>query len=132
MNPYKFKTADLLLAGFIVILAAGIFFFYNKEHAFRESPSQIYAVVKIDGKEYRRYALNQDSEDTIVTERGTNQIRIHKGVVNMQSADCPDKICVHEKPISHPGETITCLPHHLTVEIEGGKPAENQPDSISN
>jgi hypothetical protein len=37
----------------------------------------------------------------------------------MTQADCPDKLCVHQKAISATGETIVCLPNKVVVEIAG-------------
>ena len=37
--------------------------------------------------------------------------------VYMESADCPNQICVHHGAISHTGETIVCLPNRVVIEI---------------
>jgi len=37
--------------------------------------------------------------------------------VYMESADCPNQICVHHSSISHKGETIICLPNRVVIEI---------------
>ena len=41
----------------------------------------------------------------------------------MIRADCPDKICVHMRPIRYAGESILCLPHRLAVTVRGGREA---------
>ena len=38
-------------------------------------------------------------------------------------ANCGDHTCVRTGKISREGEVIVCLPHRLTVEIQGGAPA---------
>ena len=42
---------------------------------------------------------------------------IRKGEAYVESAECPNQICVHHSPISHKGETIVCLPNRIVVEI---------------
>ena len=46
-----------------------------------------------------------------------NTIVINDGSVYMESADCPDKLCVKHKPVSRIGESIICLPNKLSIEI---------------
>lgn len=48
-----------------------------------------------------------------------NLLAVSASGVSMESADCPDQICVHHIPISGAGESIICLPHKLAVEITG-------------
>ena len=38
-------------------------------------------------------------------------------------ANCGDHTCVRTGAVSREGEVIVCLPHRLTVEIQGGQPA---------
>ena len=42
----------------------------------------------------------------------------------MIEADCPDKLCVHQKAIERTNETIVCLPHKVVVEIQDAKEAD--------
>ena len=42
---------------------------------------------------------------------------IENGEVYMESADCPNQICVHHSAISHNGETIVCLPNRVIIEV---------------
>jgi hypothetical protein len=39
------------------------------------------------------------------------------GKVYIESASCPDKICVNHRKIGFEGERIVCLPNRLTVRI---------------
>ena len=50
----------------------------------------------------------------------TNIVLITEGTVSMESADCPDQICVHHQRIKRSGESIICLPNKVVVSIEGG------------
>ena len=87
-----------------------------------------YAVVELDGKEIARYPLNEDTVAEIKTEDGhVNTLVIESGSANVISADCPDKLCVKQRPIKMAGESIICLPHKLVIRIEG----ESGVDAVS-
>ena len=45
-------------------------------------------------------------------------------------ADCPDKLCVHQKAVSRDGESIICLPNKVVVSIEGGE--DREMDAVAN
>ena len=61
--------------------------------------------------------LDTNGTFTVRTDLGTNVIEIKDGKVYVSEADCPDKLCVKQGPISKAGETIVCLPHKLVVRI---------------
>ena len=42
---------------------------------------------------------------------------IKDGKADMIHADCPDKICVHQKAVSAENETIVCLPNKIVVTV---------------
>ncbi|MBQ9965100.1 MAG: NusG domain II-containing protein [Clostridia bacterium] len=58
--------------------------------------------------------INTDNEITL----GTNTIVINSGAVYMKDATCKNQICVNHKKISKKGESITCLPNKVLVEVE--------------
>ena len=123
------RDAILILS---VIIVALLFFFIiegvKKDGAF--------AVVEYKGEEIARYPLGQDGVYTLQPEKdytadgepiflgGINVIRIEGGKVSMESADCPDKLCVYHYKISRTGESITCLPNRISVIIEGNSTEE--------
>ena len=73
-----------------------------------------------DGRE-KVLALGTNTTFTVTTNLGTNVVIIEGGAACIASADCPNQSCVHQKPISKPGEQLICLPHHLWVEVVAGK-----------
>lgn len=87
-----------------------------------------YAVVTLDGKEYGRYSLEKNQEIMI---NDTNLLKIENGVADMIEADCPDKLCVHQKAIQKKGETLVCLPNKIVVEI-AGEAVYNEIDAVVN
>ncbi|WP_322150715.1 NusG domain II-containing protein [Paratractidigestivibacter sp.] len=71
-----------------------------------------------DGNE-RRLPLSQDCETTVATSAGTNVVQVKDGKVCVREADCPNQDCVEQGWISDSSQQIVCLPHKLTVSIEG-------------
>ena len=59
----------------------------------------------------------------------TNLLVIKDGKADVTEADCPDKLCVHQKAISKTNETIVCLPNKVVVQVIGA--GESELDSIA-
>ncbi len=95
------------LAGFLIIVSAG-----------HKTGST--AVISVNGEEYGRYALNQETRIVLDTDWGHNVLTVSGKGIYMEEADCPDQICVRQGEISMELETIVCLPHRIVVEISSG------------
>lgn len=78
-----------------------------------------YAVVWVKGEAVARYDLEIDREIPIATDMGSNLLVIQNGYCYITEADCPDKLCTRQKIIRSTGQSIVCLPHHLSVTVEG-------------
>ena len=104
------KKRDLILIG--AILASALMIFAIVCLAAEDGA---YVVVRVDGEEVARYDLAQDGEYLLLD--GKNVLRIEGGKAYLTHADCPDRLCVRRGKISKSGETITCLPHKLTVTV---------------
>lgn len=86
--------------------------------------------VTVDGVLYGTYSLNENQEIPIEREGTvTNVLVIKDGMANMREADCPDKLCVHQRAISKTKETIVCLPNKVVVEVLGSE--ESELDSVA-
>ncbi len=81
------------------------------------------AIVRIDGDIARAFPLSRDAQETFSAHGGSNTVVISGGTVSISHADCPDRTCVNMGGISRTGEVLVCLPHHLTVSIEGASEA---------
>ena len=76
-------------------------------------------VITIDGEKYVQYPLKSGSTIEVPVD-GHNKVIIDDGVVWMEEADCPDKLCMNQGKISKAGQTIICLPNKVMVTIKGG------------
>ena len=63
----------------------------------------------------------------MLTAFGENVLEIKDKAIRVTEADCKDKWCMHQGAISRAGQTLACLPHRLTVTIEG----EGEFDAVS-
>ena len=114
MDKKKLQNDLILLA---VILAAAFAAWGVIKLA---SPAGKYAVVELDGKTIASYPLDTDTRVSIPSAGDhVNVLVIENGKANVDSADCPDRLCVKQRQISKAGETIICLPHKLIIRIEG-------------
>ena len=116
------KKQDGILIFILLAVAALFFFGYRLWN--RESPEE--AVVYVGEEEYARFPLGEDRELLIETENGTNRLVLKDGQADVTEASCPDKICVHQSPISDTGETIVCMPNRVIVTIEKASQKRNE------
>lgn len=106
------KNDNILILGilFIALVVLGIQLLHSANGTEKVK-------ITVDGKVFGTYLL---SEDRTVSVNETNIVLITEGTVSIESADCPDQICVHHQRIKRSGESIICLPNKVVVSIEGG------------
>lgn len=106
------KKNDWMLLAAVIVIVAGL---YVVNTWIIHKPGKE-VVVTVEGKLYGTYPLN---EDAVIDIQGTNRLEIRDGKADMVWADCPDKLCVHQKAIQRNGETIVCLPNQVVAEVKG-------------
>ena len=117
-----FKKADIIVYVLLVLLGAGSLLLL------KSGPLGSTAVVSVDGEEAARITLTQEYQESIIdTKYGSNTLAIEGGTIWVKESDCRGGDCTHFAPISRGGQTIICLPHHLSITIEGG---EDSPDAV--
>ena len=116
------KRKDWIL---ILIISAIVFIFtiYIKTVG---TPQGTEVIITVNREEFGRYFINEEREIVI---DGHNTLMIKDGKANMIQADCPDKLCVKQKPISRKGESIICLPNRVVVTISGEN--ADMPDAVT-
>lgn len=113
----------MILIGVIIAAALAVFVGISLYSA--GSTREAEAVVLLDGEEYGRYPLSQDTKVKIELPDGSyNLLEIKDGKADMIEATCPDKICVKHRSVSKRGESLVCLPNQVVVQIENGREAE--------
>lgn len=105
----------LLIAGILLtaLLSAAVYHLvYSKDGTIVQ--------VAVDGTVTNSFPLDTDTSYTIkTTDGGINILEIKNHCAQITEANCPDKLCVHQKAISHEGENLICLPHKVAVTITG-------------
>ena len=118
-DKYTTKRRDIVLAAVLLIL--GVTGVLIVKYGLKSGNT---ADVYIDDKLVQTIDLSVDDEYTFQTDKGSNTVEVRNGAVSMKSADCPDKVCVRMGTKNRNGETITCLPHKLVIEVHGGQEQE--------
>ncbi len=124
MKKIGFKKKDVVLI-LVIIIAAGL---ASGFHELIGADSAGCVTVKVDGVIEGVYSLGEDQEVDI--NGGTNHLVIKNGKADMTEADCPDKLCVHQKAISKNHESIICLPNKVIVEADSRENSEF--DAVAN
>ncbi len=79
--------------------------------------------ITVNGDLYGTYSLQEDRTLEIQGENGEqNTVVFENGRVYMQSASCPDHLCVEQGQIFRRGQSVVCLPNGLVITV---KDAEN-------
>ena len=114
----KTRTWILILALILGVCAVSILLT-------RRQPSLTVAIYS-DGELVRRVDLNRVKEEERYTvesdDGGSNVILVQPGRICVESADCPDQICVLEGWLPDFGLPLVCLPHNLLIQVEEGAP----------
>ncbi len=118
-NDVLFLSATALLLA--AVLAAMLLF---------RGKSGKQVVITVDREVFGTYPLSQDNVVRIDTGTSVNELTIENGTAKMTEADCPDKLCMHQKAISRERETIVCLPNKIVVTVTGG--GDSSLDAIVN
>ena len=112
LSSHKKYRSDIIFISAIVLLAITVLLvatITRKEGAV--------AVVEIDGSVVGEYPLDQNG--TFSLNGGTNVLVIENGMAYLNYSNCPDHTCEITGKVKHVGETIVCLPNHLTITIVG-------------
>ena len=120
----RFRNDIILIAFVLVICAVGCLYLF----VFRQSGDMVQ--ITVDGVLYGTYSLSEDRVEEIRTgEDGHNRLIIRDGKAVMETASCPDGICVSHRPIFRVGESIVCLPNRVVVTVIGADDAD-APDLV--
>ena len=111
----RLKKRDFLLIGGLLALALLLWICVRQVG----NRAGAYVTVTVDGEMYGTYSLDVEQEVPIRRDGvTTNVLVIAEGQADMIQADCPDKLCVHQRAISKSKESISCLPNKVVVTVE--------------
>ncbi len=108
------KKRDILLIAGILIIAAAVWLGLR----LTSSGGGSTVLVTVDGEQYASLPLGRDAELLIESaDGGENLLVISGGEARVESANCPNGVCVDTGAVSEDGELIVCLPHKVVIEI---------------
>ena len=111
------KASKLILAALaLTVMASAAWIVFRDQTA---NDPQV--IVEVDGEVYCRYDMDEvDGIIPISTPNGgENRLYVQEDLVFMDSANCPDKLCVKQGVIRDSTVPIVCLPNKVIVRIEG-------------
>lgn len=112
------KRTVILIGITVLLLGGGIAGSWYVLH--RQLPQKIAEIYQGDTMLYE-IDLSQVEEPYIITIDGENGaqnvIRVEPGAISMESATCPDGLCVQQGTISDGVLPIICLPNHIRISI---------------
>lgn len=110
-----FKTADLILVGGLLVVAAVLFLVLGRWSAQGRTVE-----VQVDGKTIATLSLDIDTTYIIDgVDGGHNTLVIAGGRATVTDATCPDGVCVRHRAIDRAGQSIICLPNKVVVNVVG-------------
>lgn len=129
-KPDRSKLLAVLIGVILMVLAFASLF----SILFTRQPSCGYvADIYQDGELLTSISLTEVTESYTFTVTGTsggqNEIEVRPSSIGILSANCPDKLCVHQGFISDSKLPITCLPNRLVIQLH---PLEQtEPNSVT-
>ena len=116
MNGGK-KARLFALCAALLLGAAGAWLFAAASRGEDASESGAVEVVQDGAVIYRftREELQEERHIRVPYGEHENVIATGGGTIRIESADCPDQICVHTGELKGDGAPIICLPHRLEI-----------------
>ena len=114
MKDKKTLVRDLALVGVLLLVGAAVAL-----AVVLSSDDGSTVVIRRNGEVIQTLSLSADRRLVLADDSGSNTLVIENGQAWMEEADCPDGLCMKTGRISRTGQSIICLPHRLSVEIEG-------------
>lgn len=113
------KWGDFVIIGAVLALAGAMLAFF----ALRASGDTLYAEVWQNDQLIERVALTDSTDKTIDLDGhnvdGHNVIVLHGKTAEIQSADCPDQVCVRTGRLTRAGQVAVCLPNRVILKLTG-------------
>lgn len=111
---FHLRNDILFIAVLLLLCVVAILYLF----VFRSSGNTV--KVTFDGKLYGIYSLSQNTTVDITPDKSDHQLNrlvIKDGKAYIETASCPDGICVAHRPVFRDGESIVCLPNRVVVTV---------------
>lgn len=106
----KVSKNILFAAVFLLLIFICVFIILKKDGSI--------AGIYCDGVLYETVDLSKVKEPYTIDVNGKNTVLVEPGKISMQTAECPDKLCVNQGKIMAGEYPIVCLPNKVIIKIE--------------
>lgn len=110
------KKMDYTLGAVLLLIGLAISIIY-KEYSMASTGSKAY--IYVDNQCVKELDITENLNYEVISQYGVNVVSVLDSHVYVSESDCLGNDCVKMGGISHPGESICCLPHRLYIVIEG-------------
>ncbi len=110
----RLRNDIILIVALLLVATLGAVYLF----VFRSNGNMV--KVTVDGKLYGEYSLSQNiTQDIYSGENNSrcNRLIIRDGKAFVETATCPDGICVAHRKIFRDGESIVCLPNRVVITV---------------
>ena len=126
-NRFHLRNDVLFIIALLTISALGMLYLF----VFRSGGNVV--KVTVDGELFGTYSLSQNITEDIRS--GENDSQLNRLIINdekayVETASCPDGICVSHRPIFRNGESIVCLPNRVVITVITDNDADS-PDIVA-
>ena len=116
-------AGDVLTAVFLVLLGLGLTF-----SGWSRTSMVEFLVLHPGGR--MKLRANHDISIQVQGKISPVTIEVASGRARIAHSDCPRHYCMNAGWISHPGQTVACVPNRVMIKAEG-KPLSGMPDAVS-
>lgn len=109
----RFGRNDVIFIGILLVFCIGLSVFIYKGGSVKGS----YVTITVDGKAYGQYSLLEEQTITVGEGDKVNVVVIKNGKAHMESASCPDHLCVNQNAIGYDKQSIICLPNKVVITV---------------
>lgn len=100
----------------LIIILCAIGFIFMGIFLFTREEGSVCTISK-NGEIIDTLPLGRDTVYDIEKDGELNRIIIKNGKIYMETASCPDKLCINMGEIHLAGESIVCLPNRVIVSV---------------
>lgn len=115
-----------LLAGLLLMALLSLALLYGRLPLFHSGSASVQAVITVRGNIIRKVQLPSAGRSSFVVQGrvGPSTVELDGARIRIQEAPCPGQVCVSQGWISHPGQSVICIPGEILIRIEGAAPLD--------
>lgn len=110
--PFRLTRGDRLVLLLAIILLLSLYGLYWSQGVFAGQ-----AAIYVNGKYWGKVNLYQSQAIDVPGKLGISHLLVDKGRIRFVDSPCTGKQCIYQGWISKGGESATCLPNGVSVQV---------------